>query len=167
MLEEVIGLCSIFGKETILGISSILDIKPNVRNVSSLHTSRQVGPDIQYKFPSEKPSTMGSVRFRVEEGSKFRQVVLTSGELQARISHWFILIFSKEIVLGISSDLAIRPGARHISSIHTSKQVSPNLRYKIPSQAVIAFEFVELNLTQIYASAFDSTNIKGSGNTGV
>ena len=76
-------------------------------------------------------------------------------------------IFGKEIALGISSDLVIRPDARNISSIHTSRQVGPDIRYKTPSLAVIAFGFVELNLTQIYASAFDSMNIKGSNNTGV
>jgi hypothetical protein len=56
-------------------------------------------------------------------------------------------IFGKEIVLGISSNLAIRPGARNISSMHTGRQVGPDIRYKIPSLAVIEFEFVKLNLT--------------------
>jgi hypothetical protein len=41
-----------------------------------MHTGRQVCPDIWFKFPWEKLSAMGSVGFRVEEGSKFRQVVL-------------------------------------------------------------------------------------------
>ena len=50
--------------------------------------------------------------------------------------------------------------------MHTGRQVGPDIRYKIPSLAVIAFEFVKLNLTQICDSTFDSTNIKGS-NTGV
>jgi hypothetical protein len=72
-------------------------------------------------------------------------------------------IFGKEIALGISSNLTIRPDARNMSSIHTGRRVG---RYKIPSLAVIGFEFVELNLLKIYASAFDSTNIKGSSNTG-
>jgi hypothetical protein len=72
--------------------------------------------------------------------------------------------FGKEIVSGISSNLAIRPDARNISSMHTGRQVGPDIRYKIPSLAVIAFDFVELNLTQIYALAFNSTNIKGSSN---
>jgi hypothetical protein len=76
-------------------------------------------------------------------------------------------IFGKEIVLGISSNLAIRPDARNISSIHTGRQVGSDIRYKIPSLAIIGFYFVEVNLTKIYASAFDSTNIKGSSNTGV
>jgi hypothetical protein len=73
-------------------------------------------------------------------------------------------IFDKEIVLGISSNLAIRPDARNISSMHTSRQVGPDIRYKIPSLEVITFDFFELNLTQIYTSAFNSTNIKGSSN---
>jgi hypothetical protein len=76
-------------------------------------------------------------------------------------------IFGKEIVSGISSNLAIRPGARNILSRHTGRQVGPDIRYEIPMLVVIAFEFIEFNLTQIYASAFDSTNIKGSSNTGV
>ena len=82
-------------------------------------------------------------------------------------------IFGKEIVLGIlriSSNLAVRFCARNISRMHTSTQVGPDpdtLGYEIPSLAVIAFEFVELNLMKIYASAFNSTNIKGSSNTGV
>jgi hypothetical protein len=75
-------------------------------------------------------------------------------------------MFGEEIVLGISSNSAIRPDTRNISRIHTDRQVGPDIRYKIPSLAVIGFEFVELNLTKIYALAFDSTNIKGSSNTG-
>jgi hypothetical protein len=75
--------------------------------------------------------------------------------------------FGEEMLLWISSNLAIRPGARNISSMHTGRQVGPDIWYKIPPLAVIAFEFVELNLTKIYASAFDSANIKGSSNTGV
>ena len=63
--------------------------------------------------------------------------------------------------------MAIRPDARNISSIHTDRQVGPDIWYKIPSLTVIAFGFVELNLMQIYASAFESTNIKMSSNTGV
>ena len=58
-------------------------------------------------------------------------------------------IFGKEIVLGIlgiSSDLAIRAGARNISSMHTGRQVSPDIRYKIPSLTVIVLESVEFNL---------------------
>jgi hypothetical protein len=51
--------------------------------------------------------------------------------------------------------------------MHTGRQVGPDIWYKIPSLTVIAFGFVELNLTQIYASEFDSMNIKGSSNTGV
>jgi hypothetical protein len=74
-------------------------------------------------------------------------------------------IFGEEIVLGVSSNLSIRPDARNMSSMHTGRQVGPNIRYKIPSLTVIGFEFVELNLTKIYASAFNSTNIKGSSNT--
>jgi hypothetical protein len=75
-------------------------------------------------------------------------------------------IFGEEIVLGISSNLAIRPDARNISSIHTGRQVGPDIQYKIPSLTVIGFEFVELNLTKIYASAFSLTDIKGGSNTG-
>jgi hypothetical protein len=73
--------------------------------------------------------------------------------------------FGKEIVLERSSNVIIRPDARNISNMHTGRQVGPDIRYKIPSLTVIGFEFVELNLTKIYASAFDSTNIEGSGNT--
>jgi hypothetical protein len=56
---------------------------------------------------------------------------------------------------------------RETSSTHTGIQGGPDIRYKVPSLAVVAFDFVELNLAQIYVSAFDSTNIKGSSNTGV
>jgi hypothetical protein len=73
--------------------------------------------------------------------------------------------FGKEIVLGRSSNVVIRPDARNISNMHTGRQVGPDIRYKIPSLAVIGFEFVELNLTKMYASEFNSTNIKGSSNT--
>ena len=83
MLEEVIGLYSIFGKEIVWGISSNLTIRPDARNISNIHTNRQINPDIRLKFPSEKRSAMGSVGFRVEEGPKFREVVPTSGELHA------------------------------------------------------------------------------------
>jgi hypothetical protein len=55
-------------------------------------------------------------------------------------------IFGEEALLGISSNLAIRPGARNISSMHTGRQVSPDIRYKIPSLAVIAFKSVEFDL---------------------
>jgi hypothetical protein len=75
-------------------------------------------------------------------------------------------IFGEDILLGISSSLAVRLGARNISSMHTGRQVGSDIRYKIPHLAVIGFEFVQLNLTKIYASAFDSTNTKGSSNTG-
>ena len=73
-------------------ISSNLVIRPDARNISSMHTGRQVGPDIRYKVPSEKLSAMGSVGFRAEEGSKFRQVVSTTGEFRARRSP--LLIFN-------------------------------------------------------------------------
>ena len=76
-------------------------------------------------------------------------------------------IFGKGIVLGISSNLAIRLGTRNMSNTHTGIQGGPDIRYKVPSLAVVALDFVELNLAQIYVSAFDSTNIKGSSNTGV
>jgi hypothetical protein len=78
--------------------------------------------------------------------------------------------FGEEIFLGLSSILAVRLGGRNMSSTHTCSQVGPDLDtlgYEIPSLAVIAFEFVELNLKKIYASAFNSTNIKRSSNTGV
>jgi hypothetical protein len=55
-------------------------------------------------------------------------------------------IFGTEIVLGISSYLAIRAGARNISSMHTGRQVSPDIRYEIPPLAVVVLIFVELNL---------------------
>jgi hypothetical protein len=55
-------------------------------------------------------------------------------------------IFGKKIVLGISSDLVIRPGVGNISSMHTCRQVGPDIRYKIPLLAVIVLEFVENNL---------------------
>jgi hypothetical protein len=55
-------------------------------------------------------------------------------------------IFGIEIVLGISSYLTIRLGARNISSMHTGRQVGPDIRYEIPSLAVIALESVEFNL---------------------
>ena len=58
-------------------------------------------------------------------------------------------IFVKEIVLGIlgiSSNLAIRAGARNVSCMHTGRQVVHDIRYNIPSLAVIALESVELNL---------------------
>ena len=55
-------------------------------------------------------------------------------------------IFGTEIVLGISSYLTIRLGARNISSMHTGRQVDPDIRYEIPSLAVIALESVEFNL---------------------
>jgi hypothetical protein len=74
-------------------------------------------------------------------------------------------IFGIGIVLGIleiSSYLAIRAGARNISSMHTGRQVGPDIRYKIPSLAVIALESVEFNLVKIYASAFTLMNIKGA-----
>ena len=95
VLEGALGLYSIFGKEIvlgILGISSDLAIRAGARNISSMHTGRQVRPDIRCKFPSEKLSAMGSVGFRVEEGSKFRQVVPTYGEFRARRSP--LLIFN-------------------------------------------------------------------------
>jgi hypothetical protein len=72
--------------------------------------------------------------------------------------------FGKKVLLRISPDSAVRFGARNILSMHTGGQVGPGIEYEIPSLAVIAFDFVELNLTQIYASAFNSTNIKGSSN---
>ena len=75
--------------------------------------------------------------------------------------------FGKEVLLRISPDSAVRFGVRNILSMHTGGQVGPNIRYKIPPLAVIAFEFVELNLKQINVNTFDSTNIKGSSNTGV
>ena len=90
MLEGALGLYSISGKETVLGILGILSnlvIRAGARNISSMHTDRQVGPDIRYKLRSEKLSATGSIGFSVEEGSKFRQVVPTSGELHARGSH--------------------------------------------------------------------------------
>jgi len=55
-------------------------------------------------------------------------------------------IFDKEIVLGISSNLAVRPNVRDMSNIDTGRQVGPDIGYKIPSLAVIAFETVEFNL---------------------
>jgi hypothetical protein len=76
-------------------------------------------------------------------------------------------IFGEEVLLEISSNLTVRLGARNISSMHTARQVGPDIWYKIPSLAVIAFRFVELNLTQIYVSAFNPANIKGRNNTGV
>jgi hypothetical protein len=78
--------------------------------------------------------------------------------------------FGEGILVGLSSNLAVRLGGRNISSTHTCPQIGPDidtLGYEIPSLVVIAFEFVELNLTKIYASAFNSTNIKRSSNTGV
>ena len=48
-------------------------------------------------------------------------------------------------LLGISSNLAVRLGARNILITHTCRQVGPDLDglgYEIPSLAVIAFEFV-------------------------
>jgi len=56
-------------------------------------------------------------------------------------------IFGKGI---LSSNLAVRLGARNISSMHTSTQVGldlDTLGYEIPSLAVMVFGFVELNLT--------------------
>jgi len=58
-------------------------------------------------------------------------------------------IFGKEIVLGIlgiSSNLTIRAGARNISSMHTGRQACPDVRYKIPLLAVIVLESVEFDL---------------------
>ena len=50
-------------------------------------------------------------------------------------------------LLGISSNLAVRLGARNISSMHTSTQVGlDTLGYEIPQLAVVAFEFVEFDL---------------------
>jgi hypothetical protein len=89
VLEGTLGLYSIFGEVIVLGILGIspnLAIRADARNISSMHTSRQVSPDIWYKLPSEKLSAMGSVGFRVEEGSKFRHVIPTSGEIRARRS---------------------------------------------------------------------------------
>jgi hypothetical protein len=55
-------------------------------------------------------------------------------------------IFGTEIVLEMSSDLAIKPDAKNISRIHTGRQVGLDIWYKIPSLTVIALESVELNL---------------------
>jgi hypothetical protein len=58
-------------------------------------------------------------------------------------------IFGTEVVLGIlgiSSNLAIRAGARNISNMHTGRQVGPDIRYEIPSLAVVIIIFVKLNL---------------------
>jgi hypothetical protein len=58
-------------------------------------------------------------------------------------------IFGEEILLGISSNLAVRLGARNILSTHTCPKVGPDLDtlgYEIPSLVVIALESVEFNL---------------------
>jgi hypothetical protein len=58
-------------------------------------------------------------------------------------------VFGEEILLGISSSLAVRHGARNILSMHTSTQVGPDLDtlgYELPSLAVTALESVEINL---------------------
>jgi hypothetical protein len=51
-LEAALGLYSIFGTEIVLGISSYLTIRLGARNILSMHTGRQVGPDIRYEIPS-------------------------------------------------------------------------------------------------------------------
>jgi hypothetical protein len=51
-LEEVIGLYSIFGKEILWGVSPDLSVRYRARNISNMHTCRQVGPDILYEIPS-------------------------------------------------------------------------------------------------------------------
>ena len=56
-------------------------------------------------------------------------------------------IFGKESLLGISPDLSVRLGAKDISSMHTERQVGPDIRYEIPSLTVVVLIFVELNLT--------------------
>jgi hypothetical protein len=64
----------------------------------------------------------------------------------------------------------LRLGARNMSSTPTGTQVGSDLDtlgYEIISLAVVVLESIELNLTQIYTSAFNSVNIKGGGNTEV
>jgi hypothetical protein len=59
-------------------------------------------------------------------------------------------IFGEEILLEISSNLAVRLGAGNILSTHTCPQVGPDLDtlgYQIPLLAVIVLESFKLNLT--------------------
>jgi hypothetical protein len=45
-LEGVIGLYSFFCEEILIGISSNLAVRLGARNISNMHTERQVGPDL-------------------------------------------------------------------------------------------------------------------------
>jgi hypothetical protein len=66
MLEEVIGLYSIFGKEIFLGIpSNLVIIRPEAKNISSIRTGRQVGPDLDtlgYEIPSLAVIVLESIK---------------------------------------------------------------------------------------------------------
>jgi hypothetical protein len=55
-------------------------------------------------------------------------------------------ILGKEFLLGISPYMSVRIDARDISSMHTERQVGPDIRYEIPSLTVVVLIFVELNL---------------------
>jgi hypothetical protein len=52
VLEEVLGLYSNFGEEILPKKSSRLTVRLGVGNILSMHTCRQVGPDIRYEIPS-------------------------------------------------------------------------------------------------------------------
>jgi len=65
VLEEVIGLYSIFGTEIVFEMSSDLAIRSDARNISRIHTDRQVGLDIWYKIPSLTVIALESVEFNL------------------------------------------------------------------------------------------------------
>ena len=67
-LEEVLGLYSIFGNEFLLEISSSLNMRLGARNISSMHTSTQVRPDLDtlgYEIPSLAIIVLGSVELNL------------------------------------------------------------------------------------------------------
>jgi hypothetical protein len=70
-LEEALGLYSIFGREIVLGIlriSPTLAVRLGVRNISSMHTSTQVGPDLntlRYEIPSLAVIVLESVELNL------------------------------------------------------------------------------------------------------
>jgi len=68
-------------------------------------------------------------------------------------------IFGGEVLLGISPDLSIRFGARNALSMHTCRQIGPEIRYEIPSLAVVVLIFVEPDLVYL-CFRFVSTNGK-------
>jgi hypothetical protein len=64
-LEAALSLYSIFGTGIALGISSYLTIRLSARNISNMHTGRQVGLVIRYEIPSLAVIALESIEFNL------------------------------------------------------------------------------------------------------